>query len=872
MNRQEISTKIEQNLKAAGMSIKELRIQEDPFSGWRILVVSPEFVGMHQKTRHEIVLNGLKTTMFQWVELLTPKELEWAGDLPINVDLEQLPLWPEAMARSRVNLSEPVVFASDLDEDLDRPIIATFYSLRGGVGRSTALAYTARLIASRGHSVLCIDMDLEAPGLVALFGKEAEVGEETGLVSILAAFDQEEEPDILEHIIRISDSDELYCLPAGIPSANYARRLRMLDPEAWYRQERNPLHTLFDSIAKRLPFVPDIVLVDARTGITPLSAPLLFDLSDLAIITFFPHPQAYKGTATLVQAIINAKSRREFDSQRLTPEPRFLVSPIPTDKASEQRYRLRATDWISGWLSSLYSSRTKEAPPIEVGDVTHFVHYREVIATSDRILSDEEVWRYYQPIADWLERFIPTRSERAPLRLAENKQTILEGLTFSAGTAESQETIKDSFVKTEIFDKAMSLDKLLVLGRKGTGKTAVFRWLWETWKETALVVLAPAALRTDLPWVISPDGFKAIEDKLDESKVGWREFWVAYTALACFLSLTQQGKVPPFPQEPLRSSVEELIKHKFTELKVTQCLVQLISTPEVGLLAWDWLQALRDSLNTDAVLLFDGLDTGFGTTTVKERERRTRAIEGLFSFVTDRISEMSPLHFKILLREDIWRSLRFENKSHLFGRSVRLEWRNRVDYAKTVLKQALHNRDFVKFVNPLDKDLESWPDDEVFRVWNILVGERMKGGKTAFTLNWVWNRLADGNGDHGPRALLQLFREATAWEKEENKKSAYDRSIIRPRALIISLDRVSEEALDALSEEFVELKGLISQLQALGRSPVEARELKSFDEQLKLATDVGLIEVYERTEEEVQRYRIPDLYRIALGMTRRGQA
>jgi hypothetical protein len=148
----------------------------------------------------------------------------------------------------------------------------------------------------------------------------------------------------------------------------------------------------------------------------------------------------------------------------------------------------------------------------------------------------------------------------------------------------------------------------------------------------------------------------------------------------------------------------------------------------------------------------------------------------------------------------------------------------------------------------------------------------MKGGKTTFTRNWVWNRLSDGNGDHSPRTLFQLFREATGWEREEQKKNPYDRTVIRPRALIESLDQVSEEALSALREEFEELNELEKKLRDLGRSPVDASEFRDLGDQLMLAREVGLVEIYEGTEQEVRRYRIPDLYRRALKMTRQGPA
>ena len=43
--------------------------------------------------------------------------------------------------------------------------LITFYSYKGGVGRTMALANVATLLATWGKSVLVIDWDLEAPGI-----------------------------------------------------------------------------------------------------------------------------------------------------------------------------------------------------------------------------------------------------------------------------------------------------------------------------------------------------------------------------------------------------------------------------------------------------------------------------------------------------------------------------------------------------------------------------------------------------------------------------------------------------------------------------------------------------------------------------------
>ena len=45
------------------------------------------------------------------------------------------------------------------------PYIFTFYSFKGGVGRSLAVMNVAYTLAGRGRHVLVVDMDLEAPGL-----------------------------------------------------------------------------------------------------------------------------------------------------------------------------------------------------------------------------------------------------------------------------------------------------------------------------------------------------------------------------------------------------------------------------------------------------------------------------------------------------------------------------------------------------------------------------------------------------------------------------------------------------------------------------------------------------------------------------------
>ena len=144
--------------------------------------------------------------------------------------------------------------------DLPTPLgtIITFYSWKGGVGRTMALANTAVQLARAGRSVLMIDWDLEAPGLDQYFlrpGKlEASLLHTTpaaapsGLMGLLDAAMQRGDgqlgsDELHAATIRISvppseptssaslppTPNLLHLIPAGQDDADYAAKLSAQD-------------------------------------------------------------------------------------------------------------------------------------------------------------------------------------------------------------------------------------------------------------------------------------------------------------------------------------------------------------------------------------------------------------------------------------------------------------------------------------------------------------------------------------------------------------------------------------------------------------------------------------------------------------------
>ncbi|EIV96464.1 KGGVGR-motif variant AAA ATPase [Frankia sp. QA3] len=863
--------------------LAQVQVAPDPFRGYRIRVVTRLFYGQILAERRSLAFGSiLPDSEIAIIVLLTPDEAaasaaDGMADLLRHEALE-LPLWPDSLARGQQEPIE-VRLPSRSDDFLAEPLIATFYSLRGGVGRSTSLAYTALLLA-REHRVLCLDMDLEAPGLAALFDVEREVEPGRGIVPLLLEAEiAGRAPDVTPHLLRVHPDRELYLLPAGHPDANYARQLAQLDPAAWYREENNPLRDLIAAVG-RLRIAPQIVLIDARTGISPLSAPLLFDVADIAVITFFPHPQARVGTRALTRALLAARSERSY-----TPEPRFVVSPVPGAGAPEirRRYEDRAADWIGEWLAPAVVEGGQAAFG-EVEELIHVIGYSEDVAGTDSVVTETGIGAY-APISEWIKGFVPGSAAEEPgdpgasAALAPtSKSAALAELRFSAGTAEDQSEaeFKETFLQTETVGRATRADIPLILGRKGTGKTALFRRLATVGGN--LVVTSPPRLPMRRPWMPSSETYKSVGAALAAGGDDWRVAWTLLIGVAIVLRGDDALPVPPAFGELACNAKDE---PEYTALDLVEDVRRMLAIRDAGLVGWQWIRELDATMPHDTLLLFDGLDVGFGSTP-GDLERRRDGVGGLLSLLSERADELVNLRMKILLREDIWRTVQLPNKSHLYGRYVRLSWADQTDYLKVVIKQALRAGEVAELMRQRMPDVgserlspavvDSWPQSRVIDAWRVLVGERISGGKTAFTYNWVWRRLADSNGDHSPRSLVRLFDFAAGRERGWYSASPYERSLIRPRALVESLDDISDQEIVSLEEEFAELVPLFDALRAIGRTPFPARELQVESDVVDLGLEVGLLGIDSGSRDEAERYRVPELYRKALGMGRKGQA
>jgi hypothetical protein len=183
-----------------------------------------------------------------------------------------------------------------------------FFSIKGGVGRSTALAATAWTLAQAGKRVLVLDLDLESPGLscsLLPLERQPTFGITDWLVEDLV----DNADEVFESMIATSDlshDGEIYVAPAhGADPGEYVSKLgRVWMPKAgpngsletWSAR----LQRLLTKLEARVQ--PDVVLIDSRAGIDEVASTCVTDLgANLVLLFALEGSQTWNGYRVLFE-------------------------------------------------------------------------------------------------------------------------------------------------------------------------------------------------------------------------------------------------------------------------------------------------------------------------------------------------------------------------------------------------------------------------------------------------------------------------------------------------------------------------------------------------------------------------------------------
>ena len=238
--------------------------------------------------------------------------------------------------------------------------IITFYSFKGGVGRSMAMANVGLSLAREGRRVLLVDFDLEAPGLDT-FDLLKPSEPTRGIVDFVTDYRKTRiAPDVAEFIYAPPHPDlqgKVWVMPTGKQDAEYGRKLSSIDWNQLYSEEDGYL--FFEDLKEqwKRQIQPDYVLVDSRTGHTDVGGICTRQLPDAVVLLFFPNEQNRRGLEVVVQGI-NSESRKSGREIELF----YVASNVPELDDDENILRSRIAAF----------ERTLNCPTDAIGTVHHY--------------------------------------------------------------------------------------------------------------------------------------------------------------------------------------------------------------------------------------------------------------------------------------------------------------------------------------------------------------------------------------------------------------------------------------------------------------------------------------------------------------------
>lgn len=225
--------------------------------------------------------------------------------------------------------------------------IITFYSYKGGAGRTLTLANVAWILASAGKRVLIVDWDLEAPGVHRYFRpflSDQEMKQTDGVIDLvinyaLAAMTPGEQgPDwyrpfanVLQYAVSIEwdfpNRGTLDLVPAGRLDESYARRVTSFNWASFY--ERFGGGAFLEAVKRNLRAEYDYVLIDARTGISDTAGIVTIQMPDQIVACFTYTHHNVEGVVSVLESVLQ---------ERAASRPRIL--PVPTRVEHAERERL----------------------------------------------------------------------------------------------------------------------------------------------------------------------------------------------------------------------------------------------------------------------------------------------------------------------------------------------------------------------------------------------------------------------------------------------------------------------------------------------------------------------------------------------------
>lgn len=219
----------------------------------------------------------------------------------------------------------------------------TFYSYKGGVGRSLALSNIAIRLSELRKKVCVLDFDLEAPGLQFKFNNYNPSKEiEQGIVDYIDEFTTKQTipKSIKDFSLDLRPPTNLFekiqLIPAGnIDNPLYWKKLSCINWASMFYEEESKGVEFFLDLKRKIEteLQPDFLLIDSRTGITDIAGITLKLLADEAVILAANNQENLYGSKKIIKSLVDADNSLFGKPPKIT----FILTRLPyTDTAKDK--------------------------------------------------------------------------------------------------------------------------------------------------------------------------------------------------------------------------------------------------------------------------------------------------------------------------------------------------------------------------------------------------------------------------------------------------------------------------------------------------------------------------------------------------------
>lgn len=304
-------------------------------------------------------------------------------------------------------------------------MIYTFYSYKGGVGRSMALANVAELFYQAGLRVLMVDWDLEAPGLERFFPIDLEeVLDRPGIMDMLLGYKKQMSQKLLisegkelpfekpsQLVVDIypdsSDKGKLYLLTAGRRSkehfAEYASSLLNFDWQDFYLNWEGELY--FEWLRQQFQDVADVVLMDSRTGVTEMGGVCTYQFADVVVMFCAPNQQNLSG----IYEMANNFKRPEVQKLRQGRPLDILIVPSRVEDRAEtwllNEFHETFTDKFDRFMPKVLGGGLKSFWDLMIPHVPYYAFNERVVVRERGKAGSEDMVNAFGNLANLMARF-----------------------------------------------------------------------------------------------------------------------------------------------------------------------------------------------------------------------------------------------------------------------------------------------------------------------------------------------------------------------------------------------------------------------------------------------------------------------------------